>query len=245
MTMHNLIQPNLAHRITCYGAAHGVTKQDLADFVAEVQVRTIEHLQQHSPPKDDAGWQGLVLTIGKNLLIDRCKRKKTHEKHDAGLCDAPDDHGPLLPSGEQRDPVDARRQLDVLLDMFRKGEMPPLGKEILEGVAENVKLPAIGRELGLPVKEVRSRLKEMRKRYFTRLQMLGLMVMMLMVFAVFAGPAGVVGQGVGGDAGARVTQPEKDAAALRKEALRACQEHRWDECEAKLRAARELEGAQR
>jgi hypothetical protein len=39
----------------------------------------------------------------------------------------------------------------------------------------------------------------------------------------------------------RVTHPERDATTLRQEAQRACDEQRWDECEAKLEAARELE----
>jgi len=71
MTMHTLVQPNLVHRITRYGAAHGLARQDLADFVAEVQVRAVEHLQEHKPPEDDAGWQGLVVTIVPRIAVRR------------------------------------------------------------------------------------------------------------------------------------------------------------------------------
>lgn len=111
-----------------YLCKNGVRAQELDDTVAEVQVRAVEALQDRKPPKDVADWQKFLITIARNLLIDGQRETKVAEKYDAGLCDKPDEHVPFLPSGERRDPVDARRQLAVLLHLFEAGEMPELGR---------------------------------------------------------------------------------------------------------------------
>src|SRR5579859_2869154 len=168
-----IIHPKIVHSVTCYGASNGVAKQDLSDFVAEVQTRAIEHVQDHEPPKDEAGWTGLLITIARNYLIDRARARETEDKFDDGPCENPDEHAPIAASGsaswsgsgEERDPVDKQRQLAVLMEMFERGEMPELGREILAAVADGAKAPEIGRELGLPAKEVRKRLKAMRVSY--------------------------------------------------------------------------------
>jgi DNA-directed RNA polymerase specialized sigma24 family protein len=242
-----LIDPKLVGSLSRYGACNGVYEQDLADFVAEVQTRVLAYLERNAPPKDRPGWEGLFIGIARNYLMDRDARRKTAKKYNAGPCEAPDEHAPFAPSGEQRDPVDAKRQLDVLLGMFERGEMPELGREILEGVADGVKIPAIGRELGLPGKEVRKRLTAMRRAYFKRLHLMGLMVMMIAVVAIFmGGPAGV-GQGVPEeeDAGtAGIAEQERErAAGIREEALRDCDAGKWEQCEGGLDRARGIDPA--
>ena len=255
-----IVDPTVTDSLRGYLCKNGVRAQELDDTVAEVQVRAVEALQDRRPPKDVTGWQKFLITIARNMLIDGQRETKVTEKYDVGLSDKPDDHAPFAPSGEQRDPVDARRQLAVLLHLFEAGEMPELGREILEGVADGVKMPKLARELGLPVTEVRARLKRMRRIFFKRLAALGMMVMMLALFVVAGGPGAVAlrgprpvvpvteggqsGQSGKGDKG-MVTEPSPQelAATLRKEALRACDAGDWAECEARLDEARGLDPA--
>jgi DNA-directed RNA polymerase specialized sigma24 family protein len=242
-----VVNPDIVGAVTRYGARNGVFEQDLADYVAEVQTRAIEHVEANGAPKDAAGWEGMMIRIARNYLCDRCDKRKTAKKWNAGLCEAPDDFVPLgAGEGEEKDPVDRRRQLTVLLEMFERGEMPEQGREILEGVADGMKAPAIGAELGLPAKEVRRRLTVMRRSYFKRLHVLGLMVLVIVLFAVHVrvgGPPEVSQPAPGEvDAGTDAT-PEDAAARIREEALRACDEGKWEECEERLDRAREMDPA--
>ena len=143
-----IVDPIVIHPLRGYLCKNGVRAQELDDTVAEVQVRAVDALQDRKPPTDVAGWQKFLITIARNLLIDRQRETKVAEKYDTGLCDKPDEYAPFAPSGEQRDPVDARRQLAVLLHLFEAGEMPEMGREILEGVADRVKLPKLAKRAG-------------------------------------------------------------------------------------------------
>ncbi|HEY8087090.1 MAG TPA: hypothetical protein VIF09_04580, partial [Polyangiaceae bacterium] len=73
-----------------------------------------------------------------------------------------------------RDPVDTKRYLGALKDLFDEGEMPEMGGEILWGTAEDVEQEEIAEETGLSERKVRYRLLLMRKRFAGRLVVRGL-----------------------------------------------------------------------
>jgi hypothetical protein len=66
---------------------NGVCKQDRADFLAAVQTRAIEYVEENGTPKDAAGREGLMIRIARNYLCDRCDKRKTAKKWNTGLPD--------------------------------------------------------------------------------------------------------------------------------------------------------------
>ncbi|HEX3343026.1 MAG TPA: winged helix-turn-helix transcriptional regulator, partial [Polyangiaceae bacterium] len=73
-----------------------------------------------------------------------------------------------------RDPVDTKRYLAVLKDLFDSGKMPEHGGEILGGDADGIPQAEIAEETGLTERQVKQRLKQMRERFARRLDELGL-----------------------------------------------------------------------
>ncbi len=128
-----IVHPAVVTSLRCYLFRHGVDKCDVEDTIAEVQARALQGIEGRKAPADVAGWQAFLITIARNCLADGARQAKTVDKHDDGPCENPDDYAPFLPSGTQRDPIDRKRQFAVLVDMFKKGEMPDRGNEILRG----------------------------------------------------------------------------------------------------------------
>jgi len=157
MTNHhhqNAIHPAVTRTIAGVLVFRGYRGERLHDAIAEVRVRLIEAVQRRGAPDTIEEWQAFASKIACDWACDEHRKRETAEQYDTGLCDTPDDYAPLVRADMQRDPVDAKRQLAVLLEMFDKGEMPEKGREILLGVADGVKLPKIGKELELPADEV-------------------------------------------------------------------------------------------
>jgi hypothetical protein len=97
------------------------------------------------------------------------------EEHgDAGLCEDPNEFFPLPGSYEERDTVDAKRQLAVAKSLFDRGRMPTAGQAILEGVAWKIPYKKLAWELHLTVDTVKSRLKEMRQVFGEEIEQLGM-----------------------------------------------------------------------
>ena len=206
-TMHTLMfHSDVTRATTGYLCKHGTLREELYDALAEVQTRALEALEGRSPPKDVDGWQKLLITIARNYLVDRNKGARVAAKHVPATCEDPDAYPAPVPSGERRDPVDQRRQLQVLHGHVRAGRDAGDGEEILDAVADGVKVPAIGRELGLPAKEVRARLRVMRRKYFRRLAGMGMLALLIALFAVAGGP-GAVAWWNGGKNGPRGNGP--------------------------------------
>ncbi len=114
--------------------------------------------------------KALCAKIARDYAVDCIRKKKFRDRYDVGLCEFPDDYSPPGPSGEQRDPVDAARQLEEAAALFREGIMPEDGVDILEGVASGCSYPEIGEDLGISARAVRGRLNTMRKRFRERLE---------------------------------------------------------------------------
>jgi hypothetical protein len=73
-----------------------------------------------------------------------------------------------------RDPVDTERQLEVLADLFREGEMPEHGVDILEGVACGRTYEEIGQALKITKASAEARMRQMKKVWRRRMVDLGM-----------------------------------------------------------------------
>ncbi len=84
------------------------------------------------------------------------RRAAVRKGHLTERCE-PDEHTPLECGVEQRDPVDAGRQLEVLAQIFRERRMPEHGVDILEGVASRraARTRRSGRSWGSPPRRSR------------------------------------------------------------------------------------------
>ena len=167
---------------------HHVRREDVDDGVAEVQLLTLEHLEIKEPPADLAGWKALCATIARNWRTKAIEKERAHAKVDAGLSEKPDAYAGLERGAPVRDPIDTRRLLEVLASLFREGEMPEDGVDILDCVQAGMTYKEIGEELGLSESTVRGRLDRMRRKFLTTLAKLGVMVTHVPVMLV-VGPS--------------------------------------------------------
>ena len=255
------VHPEFVNAITGALVRHGRRGQQLEDDVPEVQMRTIEAARQGPMPKTLAEWKALGGTIAKRYAIDERRDAKARAQHNVGLCEDPDEHGPLV-RASARDPIDTKRYLAVLKELFDSGQMPEMGGEILWGVAEEVTQREIAEETGLTEGQVEYRLKRMRKLFAARIAELGMLVLLVAVGVAVAGPVGGIavndGGGGGGGEGSgaveergretpvastvvRLVTREERAKGLREEAAKACAAGNWEECLARYDEARGLD----
>jgi DNA-directed RNA polymerase specialized sigma24 family protein len=174
-TTRLVAHPDVVRYIRATLRRSGVALQDMDDAIAEVQADAIESARTARMPCDAAQWKALVATIGVRRAIDRLRETEVRGKYDAGLCDDADAHaGPAL-HVEHRDPVDTKRYLAILKELFDSGQMPEHGAEILQGEADGVSHEELAAELGLSKTVVRNRLFRMRARFRARLAALGML----------------------------------------------------------------------
>jgi DNA-directed RNA polymerase specialized sigma24 family protein len=157
----------------------GQEQQDLCDGLQEVRLRAIQAFSRRkdrTPPLGTVDeMKAFCACIARNYVIDLWRKREDAEEHgDAGLCEDPDEFFPLPGTYEERDPVDAKRQLAVAKSLFDRGRMPTAGQAILEGVAWRIPYKKLARELHLTVDTVKSRLKEMRRVFGDEIDQLGM-----------------------------------------------------------------------
>jgi DNA-directed RNA polymerase specialized sigma24 family protein len=142
------------------------------DGVQEVRLRTLRWLADHDPPGNLAGMKPLCATIAERYAVSLLRKAKVRGRYEVDLGDDEDadDHERPTPSGEQRDPVDAGRQLEVAAELFREGRMPEHGVDILEGVACNCTYEEIGADLELTAGAVEGRTRTMRRLFKRRIE---------------------------------------------------------------------------
>jgi len=149
--------------------SHGIRARDMPDAIADLQLDAIEAARRNRMPGSLAQWKALARTIATRRAINRRIQAKARAKYDAGLCEDPDAyHSPTL-HWEHRDPVDTKRYLTILADLFRSGQMPEHGVEILRDEADGVAHDECAAELGLTRSVVKNRLYRMRQRFRARL----------------------------------------------------------------------------
>ncbi len=158
-------------------ARMGWLQQDLCDGLQEVRCRAVQAFSKEGaiPPATVDDMKAYCARIARNYVIDLWRKQEDAEEHgDAGLCEDPDEFFPLPGTYEERDPVDAKRQLAVAKSLFERGLMPSRGQCILEGVAFEIPYRKLARELQLSVWTVKSRLKAMRAVYKAEIEELGM-----------------------------------------------------------------------
>jgi DNA-directed RNA polymerase specialized sigma24 family protein len=158
---------------------HG-RREHLEDDVPEVQTRALEAARRGPMPEDAGEWKALAATIAERYALDEKKQARRRGKYDTGLCEEPDAYGPIEYEGG-RDPVDTKRYLAVLKDLFDSGKMPEMGGEILWGAAEDLSYEEIADETGLTVPQVRTRLQRMRDTFHRRITQLGLLGALVLI----------------------------------------------------------------
>ena len=162
-------------------ARYGVARRDMEDAIADVQAGAIAAARRKRMPADLEEWKALGVTVAVRQATKRQRKARVARKYDAGLCEEPDRY--LTPTlyWEQRDPVDTKRYLAILKDLFDAGEMPEDGAEILLGEADHVPHEELAQELGISRKAVGMRLVRMRDKFYARLAALGMLVLVLLM----------------------------------------------------------------
>jgi DNA-directed RNA polymerase specialized sigma24 family protein len=155
---------------------NGYPKNELRDGLQEVRLRALSWFVSHQPPADLRGMKALCAKLAERYAIDRLRRKAVSAKYQGALGEdeEPDDYELPTPSGEQRDPVDDGRQLEVAAELFREGRMPEHGVDILEGVACRCRYGKVAKPLGITARAVEGRLKTMRKLFRQRIEERGM-----------------------------------------------------------------------
>lgn len=147
---------------------HGWPEQDLEDGLQEVRLKAITRFSRGLKPPDQlAEMRALCAKIAREYAIEVLRRNTRRGRYNVGLCESPDDYTPLI-RHEERDPVDASRQIAIVKQLFEEGVMPEHGAEILLDVASDATYPEIAEDLGLSVDTVRGRMRKMRKLFKAR-----------------------------------------------------------------------------
>lgn len=170
--------------------ANGFRKQDLQDGVQEVYLKALRLFQRSAPPPDLERMKALCAKIARDHAIDLLRKADKRRRDFVGRCD-PDEYTPLEYGAEQRDPVDAGRQLEVLAQLFREGRMPEDGVDILEGVASRCAHQEIANDLGITDQAVKGRLGTMRSVFRARMARLGLLPGMQPLHVIVSVPAAI------------------------------------------------------
>lgn len=185
----------------------GWRKQDLPEGIAEVQCRAIDGARRSGDPipTDPEAAAKLCATIAINWCIDEARRRDKLKGHDEGLCDDPDEYGPLGPPGRglsgtgRWDPVDMKRMLEQFRALAGTGQLPEHAEQIVVGIAEGKTHEEIGQELGMSAGAVAHRLVEIRTRFKKKLKTAGLLALLLQALVLMALPLGGCGLAVNDD----------------------------------------------
>jgi DNA-directed RNA polymerase specialized sigma24 family protein len=154
----------------------GWLQQDLCDGLQEVRLRAVQAFSKGKIPPGNVDEMGAYCArIARNYVIKLWKKQERAEEHgDAGLCEDADEFFPLPGTQEERDPVDAKRQLAVAKSLFDRDRMPSRGQAILEGVAWDIPLRKLGRELHLTERAIEGRLDTMRELFRREIEARGM-----------------------------------------------------------------------
>jgi DNA-directed RNA polymerase specialized sigma24 family protein len=205
-------RPDVVRGIRTTLRSFRVPTRDMEDGIADVQTEAIAHARRRGMPATVARWKALTTTIARRWALDRRRAAKVRKKYDAGFCEDPDAYLSPTLHWEQRDPVDTKRYLALLKELFDSGQMPEDGQAILQDAADEVPQADTAAELGITENTVKKRLVRMRARFRARLVTLGMMtLMMLLLLSSLVGSVGGVA------APAPSTQTTEEAPSVRVE----------------------------
>jgi DNA-directed RNA polymerase specialized sigma24 family protein len=152
---------------------HGTSKRELDDTTHDVYVKLLEAFARGIAPADLGEMMAFSTKVAKDHAIDVLRKKESDARDLAEPCAAGEYYPPRRVI-EQRDAVEADRQLEALAQLFRDGKMPEHGVDILEGVASGCSYADIGEALSLTAASVEARMRQMRKVYRRRMVKLAL-----------------------------------------------------------------------
>jgi len=172
-----LPHPENARGICAALGAHGTPRNELQDTMQDVYLKVLTAFRKKGAlvPADLRAMKAYCATVAKNHAIDTLRTAAGPEEVFVDTCENPDEFTPLEYGAQRRDPVDARRQLEVLAQLFREGRMPKDGVDILEGVAFRCSYPKIARELRIDKELARWRMREMTRIFRARMAKLGML----------------------------------------------------------------------
>jgi DNA-directed RNA polymerase specialized sigma24 family protein len=183
-------RPDVVKYVRATLVRYGVASQDMPDAIADVQADAIEAARSGRMPACVDEWKALAVTIAARWAIDRLREAESRGKYDAGLCEDADRYMRPTLHWEHRDPVDTKRYLAVLKDLFDSGQMPEDGEEILQAEADEVPHAEIAAELGISETVVDNRLYRMRAKFRAKLITLGLLTLLMLLLAALASVGG-------------------------------------------------------
>jgi DNA-directed RNA polymerase specialized sigma24 family protein len=242
-TSHLLTHPHIAQYLRAVLWHNGVDSQDMHDVLTDVLADTLEAARKAGMPTTLESWRALAATIAFRTAVDRLRHEEVVAKYDVGLCGEPDAYEHPTLHWEHRDPVDTKKYLAVLKDLFDAGHMPEQGAEILQDAADEVPQAETAAELGITESCVSNRLFRMRTRFRTRLAALGMLTLILMLLPLVQVPflALLARPGTNVAAPAPSRTPADKANDLRADGLHACDAGAWQDCLTRLDAARALD----
>ena len=172
-------------------AARGRQQFSVQDGIQDVYVKVLVAVRKGAVVTPDLrAMKALCAKIATNHAIDVLRKEGKRKRDFLGRCDA-DEYTPLEYGVEQRDPVDAARQLEVLAQLFREGRMPEDGVDILEGVASRCTHEEIAQDMGTTDRAVEWRMGVMRKTFRARMAKLGMLPGMLPLRVIVSAPAAI------------------------------------------------------
>ena len=178
--------PDVVRHIRATLRRYRVAPQNMNDAIADVQKESIEMGRTREMPRSLAQWKALSATIAVHWALDRLREATVRRKYDAGLSADADAYLRPTLRWEHRDPVDTKRFLAILKELFDSGQMPVDGDEILQGIADEVPHAEIAAELGVTTTVVHNRLFRMRATFRARLVALGMLTLVLLLGALLA-----------------------------------------------------------
>ncbi len=187
-TTQLLARAEIVRAITFTLRRYRVRSRDLPDAIADVQVECIEAARAGTMPATLAQWKAFATTVATHWALDRLRQARQRGKYDAGLCEDADVYMRPTLHWEHRDPVDTKRYLAVLEELFDSGQMPEHGEDILQGEADEVPHADLAAELGVSTTVVHNRLFRMRAKFRARLAALGMLTLMLLLLGVLLSP---------------------------------------------------------
>jgi DNA-directed RNA polymerase specialized sigma24 family protein len=168
--------------IQCTLRVHRVPSKEIPDAIAEVQTEAIALARKRTMPATLQQWKALARSVAMRWARDRRREARRRRKYNTGLCEDPDVYMSPTLHWEHRDPVDTKRYMTILKELFDSGQMPEFGEEILQDAADGVSAKETAVEIGISEPAVRKRLFRMREKFYARLAALGMLMVLLLLF---------------------------------------------------------------
>ncbi len=176
-----LPHPENARVICAVLYVNGLREQEIPDGMQDVFLRALTAFKGGARvPADLREMKAFCAAIAKRYVMatHRMNARRRQLGH-AGICERDADEYTALEYGapERHDPVDTARhldrQLETLATLFKEGQMPERGLDILEGIAGNRSRKQIASELGISDRAVEGRMGTMLENLRRRVGKLG------------------------------------------------------------------------